>query len=258
MKHLPRLAIILLLSLLTGCAPRVQQNTISQDIEWQSETPSSITARIKNSSEQIEILSAFFSLNMNPPPANMMSSMSGIFTIDNRSSKPKVRIRAFHLFGSTLFDMVSTDVTRIYVPRKNTVYIGTKESDQEQAKGPQTIFANMMLDPNDLIINEAKPFQITDEFITIYLNEGWMKIDKKSGLITTRHKDDLDITYNDYTLFNEATYIPTKIFITATDGSFKASCTLSKISIPESLPEAYFDLAEYQPTAVKQLHELKN
>lgn len=258
MKQLPYLAIIILISLFTGCTPQVQQNTISQDIDWQSETPASITARIKNSSEQIEILSAFFSLNMDPPPANMMSSMSGIFTIDNRTNKPKVRIRAFHLFGSTLFDMVSTDITKIYVPRKNTVYIGMEQSEQGQAKGPQTIFSNMMLDPSDLIIDEDQPFQITDEFITIYLKEGWMKIDKKSGLITSRHKEDLDITYNDYNLFNDATYIPTKIIITASDGSFKARCSLSKISIPESLPESYFDLAEYQPAAVKKLHELQN
>ncbi len=254
-KHL---ILMTLLCVLSACTShRVEVQSIKPDIDWNQETPASIKARIASSAQQLKILSAFFSLSMNPPPKNMMSSISGVITIDNRLAQPKVRIRAFHLFGSTLFDMVNTDITKIYVPRKNTMYIDTKQEQTRDNRGPQTIFANMMLEPAGIIIKDGQGLTISNDAVILYLEDGWLVLDKKSGLITSRHKGDLDITYSAYRQLADKTLIPTEISITTPDDSFAANCTLSQVTTLESLPETFFDLAEYKPETIKDLQEMQ-
>ena len=254
-KHL--LLLVFSITLLTNCTHKqTQGNYTNQTINWSEETPESIKTRISSSARHIEILSAFFNLTMNPPPEKMLSAMSGVITIDHRRPQPKVRIRAFHLFGSTLFDMVNTDITRIYVPHTNIMYVGGKSEQKQSVKGPQTIFANMMLDATSLVLQPGKSLQINTDSVTLYLQNGWLTLDKKTGLITTRHKEDLDIHYKNYTTFAN-TVIPTTIAIQTVDGSFTATCTLSKISRPRKLPENYFSLAEYQPETVMDLKDLQ-
>ncbi len=248
--------ILFILLCLAGCAshqPHV--DLLNKHIDWSQETPDSVKARIVQSAQGIKILSAFFSLSMNPPPEKMMSSLSGVITIDSRNLKPKVRIQAFHLFGSTLFDMVNTDVTKIYVPRKNTMYISQKDDKKTDDKGPQTIFANMMLEPSSLILTKQK-LEITKESIILRLQDGWLVLNPQNGLITSRHKDDIDINYAAYTTLANGSLLPTTINIATTDGSFKAKCTLSKISLPESLPEDFFKLNEYKPKDVVGMEKL--
>lgn len=258
MKIQQTLLMLLLFVLVSSCSPQ-QTEVLSfrQDIDWHKETPASIKGRISSSAPQIAILSAFFSLNMNPPPANMMSSLSGVITIDTRMQQPRVRILALHVFGSTLFDMVNTDTTKIYVPRKKTLYVGTKEDQDQNTKGPQTIFAHMMLEPTDLVLDQDKPLHIGTDVVTLYLEDGWLTLDKQSGLITGRHKDDLDIGYAAYMELENKARIPTKISITTTGQSFTAHCTLSQVAMLESLPETFFDLAEYKPEMVKALQDLQ-
>ncbi len=249
--------LLLLIFSIPACAPKqTDDESFNQNINWSEETPESIKRRISVSASEIAILSAFFNLTMSPPPANMMSSMSGIITIDNRAARPKVRIRAFHLFGSTLFDMVNTDITKIYVPRKNTMYIG-KQQEEESQKGPQTVFANMMLEPGSLVTKEDKALEIGEDAVILYLEDGWIALDKQSGLITTRHKAELDITYSGYRQLADTTLIPTRISITTTDGSYRAKCTLSQLANPQSLPSSFFDLAEYKPETIKNLQDLQ-
>lgn len=258
MKIQKTILVLLLTALVSSCGPRQSEvHPFNQNINWQQETPASIKARIVSSAHQIAILSAFFSLNMNPPPANMMSSLSGVITIDNRLEQPRVRILALHVFGSTLFDMVNTDTTRIYVPRKKTLYIGTRQDQNLDKKGPQTIFANMMLEPAGLVLDQGKPLHIGAAAVTLYLEDGWITLDKQSGLITGRHKTDLDIGYADYMELDNKTLLPTKISITTPDQSFVAHCTLSQVATLESLPDTFFDLAEYKPETIKELQDLQ-
>lgn len=248
--------ILLSLTCLAGCAAYQAPTNKPpiHSIDWLQETPQSVLERVQIEADNIKILSAFFNLSMNPPPQRMMSSMSGVITIDTRDQQPKVRIQAFHLFGSILFDMVSTGSTQIYVPRKNTMYVGTKQ--EKKSKGPQTIFANMMLDPSHLIIADKSRLEMQTESVLLYLQDGWLKLDKQTGLITTRHKDDLIITYSAYAEIGGESFIPTKIRIETTDGQFTASCSLSNISTPENLPQTFFELSEYTPKEIKPLEEL--
>lgn len=249
--------ILILILLIAGCAPKQPETpSVNEHIDWSQETPESVKARISHSAQNIEILSAFFSLSMSPPPDKMMSSMSGVITIDSRDGQAKVRIQAFHLFGSTLFDMVNTDVTKIYVPRQNTMYISEAEQQETASNGPQTIFANMMLKPSDLVLT-GQNLEVNEKEVTLYVEDGWLKLDPLSGLITIRHKDTMDISYAAYTTLSNGSLLPTKINIASTDGSFKASCSLTKISLPESLPETFFELAEYKPKATKKLKDLE-
>jgi hypothetical protein len=243
---------------ITGCTPAQNRHDLfNQQINWAEETPASVKTRICSAAQNLEILSAFFSLNMNPPPEKMMSSLSGVITIDSRTPEPRVRIQAFHLFGATLFDMVNADgKTKIYVPRKDTMYIGTREKEQPDTRGPQTIFANMMLEPTELIIQKNRTLEINTASVKLYLQDGWISLDPQSGLITTRHKNDLEITYTNYTKPADNILIPTTINITTDNGSFTATCTLTQIATPESLPETYFNLTEYKPEFIKKLKDL--
>jgi hypothetical protein len=252
--------LLLLISVIitAGCTPQPSHKDIPVQLtNWEQETPESVLARIQTSASQITILSAFFNLSMNPPPDKMMSSLSGVITIDNRSTQPKVRIQAFHLFGSTLFDMVNSDITKIYVPRKKTMYIGKNTEENQQKKGPQTIFSNMMLDAPHLEIRNNSPLHINSNGIILELKDGWLDLNPQNGLVRARHKNNMVINYSAYTTLANGAFIPTKITITTKDDSFTARCTLKQLSLPKSLPVSFFDLKEYRPEIIKSLQDLQ-
>lgn len=256
-KQLPLL--LLSLFLFTGCTAINPDAPPAQNIDWSQESPESIKAKISSSAGELTILSAFFSLSMNPPPEKMMSSLSGVITIDSRGLTPKIRIQAFHLFGSTLFDMVQGDRVQIYVPRQKTMYIEEETGGgktEKDPRGPQAIFANMMLDPGSLILAPNQPLQIGADVVTLFLQDGWLNLDTKTGLIVSRHRDDMDIFYSAYTTVASTTVLPTRIRIETTDGSYKATCKLSKLSTPHDLPDQFFELSDYKPDHIKPLGEL--
>lgn len=255
-KHIP--IFLILLSITIGCSPKQSPEImVTKRIDWSQETGESIKQKIHASAGKLTILSAFFTLSMNPPPKKMMSSMSGVITIDHRNREPKVRIQAFHLFGSTLFDMVQTNIVKIYVPRKNTMYTGEKDTGESGIQGPQTVFANMVLDADSLVLNKDKPLHIGKNSVILYLENGWLSLDKETGLVIAKQVANMTIYYSEYTTLAEQTIIPTKISIVATDGSYKAQCTLSKLATPTSLPQGFFDLTEYRPGQIKSLAELQ-
>ncbi len=253
--------LVLIFLVLTACSfKHVPQESFRQTIDWVTETPASIKERLATATQQIEILSAFFQLNMNPPPEKMMSSMSGVITVDARESKPKIRIRAFQMFGSILFDTVTVgDETKIYVPRRKTMYVSRKAAQKvPNNKGPQAIFASMMIEPSTLAIRENMPIKISGDTVRVFLEDGWMDLAADSGLITAVHKRNVKTTYSKYTHLAGRSLIPTQISTQITDGSYRADCTLSKLSSPQTLPVDYFELAEYKPAVIKDLQELQN
>ncbi len=250
--------LLILLSIVAGCSPKQSPGRVAPGrIDWSQETAESIKQKIHASAGKLTILSAFFSLSMNPPPKKMMSSMSGVITIDHRYGEAKIRIQAFHLFGSTLFDMVQTNIVKIYVPRKNTMYTGEKDTGESGIQGPQAVFANMVLDADSLILRKDKPLHIGKDSVILYLENGWLSLDKETGLVIAKRVDNMTIYYSEYTPLAEQTVIPTRISIVATDGSYKAKCTLSKLATPTSLPKGFFDLTEYRPEQIKSLADLQ-
>ena len=253
--------LILIFLVLTVCSfKHVPRESFRQTIDWATETPASIKERLAAATQQIDTLSAFFQLNMSPPPEKMMSSMSGVITVDARESKPKIRIRAFQMFGSTLFDMVTVgDETKIYIPRRKTMYVSRKAAQKvPNNKGPQAIFAGMMIKPSTLAIRENMPIKISGDRVRVFLEDGWMNLAADSGLITAVHKRNVKTTYSKYTHLAGKTLVPTQISTQITDGSYRADCTLSKLSSPQTLPVDYFELAEYKPAVIKDLQELQN
>jgi hypothetical protein len=253
--------ISLLLLILTGCADKhVPKQSFSRNIDWSRETPATIKARVTVAARQLDIMSAFFQVNMNPPLKKMMSSMAGVITIDARKSQPKVRIRTFHLFGSILFDMALVDnEIKIYIPSKKLLYVGRRtEQKMTDNKGPQTIFANMMIDPTALAVREDKEIYITPDKVRVFLENGWFDLAADSGLIMAIHRGNLEINYSAYKELGEKTVVPTRIIMHLLDGSFRADCTLSRLSTPRELPADFFDLVEYKPVGIKDLRELEN
>lgn len=68
------ISIFLLLSL-TGCGKRpvISEQSFNRNIDWSRETAASIKERITVAARQLDIITAFFQINMNPPPKKMLS-----------------------------------------------------------------------------------------------------------------------------------------------------------------------------------------
>jgi hypothetical protein len=86
-------------------------------INWAEETPESLLKAMQDSTTSLHTFTAYFQISMDPPPARMPSSFSGILYLSKEGDNTRLRIKALHLFGTTLFDMVAQEgITKVYIP----------------------------------------------------------------------------------------------------------------------------------------------
>lgn len=253
------LLLILLLALtLTGCGrrPLPAPPAPATTINWQTATPQSLLRAMQESTQSLNTFTAYFQISMDPPPARMPSAFSGVLYLSTTGATTRLRIKAFHLFGTILFDMVSQDnTTQVYIPGKQTLYVGrTEESSQQQAQGPQQIFGSLMIDFKALHARPGSTLLINDDTVRLLLVDGEMLLDKQSGRILTLTEQDKTLTYSDYQqLAPDQPAMPTDIRLTTPQGT--ARCRLKEITLHAHLGPENFDISAYPVKETKALSE---
>ncbi len=243
---------------ISGCKNR--RLPLEQDrnlhIKWAQETPDSVLASMQKEAGSLHTFTAYFQISMDPPPARMPSSFSGILYLSKEGENTRLRIKAFHLFGSTLFDMVAQDgTTKVYIPAKQTLYVGKIDAEQpEKAQGPQEIFSSLMINFAALQAKPGSTLTITSDTVKLLLVDGDMLLDKRNGHILSITDKDKEIHYSAYQqLAPHQPAMPTDIQLTTSQG--KARCQLKEITLYDSLGQENFDLSTYQVKVVKELSE---
>ncbi len=243
---------------LSACKTRRLPFDQSPDIHinWVKETPESLLASMQNRADILNTFTAYFQISMDPPPAKMPSSFSGILYLSKNGEKTRLRIKAFHLFGTILFDMVAQEgTTKVYIPSKQTLYVGSMDKKQhEQAQGPQEIFSSLMVDFANLHVMPGSSLSIRSDKVKVLLVDGEMWLDKRTGQILSLKDKDKTITYSDYQkLSPDQPAVPTDIQLATEQG--KARCQLKEITIYETMGQENFDLSSYQVNETKALSE---
>ncbi|MEN8257183.1 MAG: hypothetical protein ABFS09_04910 [Thermodesulfobacteriota bacterium] len=252
------IALSLLLLITAGCKTRrfPTEQAPELHINWARETPESLLKSMRHRAQGLATFTAYFQINMDPPPAKMPSSFSGIIYLSKDGENTRLRIKAFHLFGATLFDMVAQEgVTKVYIPSKQTLYVGkTDKKQQEAAQGPQEIFSSLMINFNDLKILPGSSLIIGKDTVKLPLIDGEMRFDKKTGHILSLIEPDKKTIYSDYQkLAPNYPAMPTDIQLTSSLG--KARCRLKEITIYQTMGQENFDLSSYQVKKIKALSE---
>lgn len=168
---------------ISGCKNRrfPSKEAPTLHINWAQETPESLLESMGNRAKGLDTFTAYFQINMDPPPKKMSSSFSGIIYLSKDGENTRLRIKAFHLFGTTLFDMVAQEgVTKVYIPSKQTLYVGKIDKKQQQeAQGPQEIFSSLMINFNDLKAMPGASLKIENDTVMLPLVGGEIYFDKK-------------------------------------------------------------------------------
>ncbi len=252
------LTLILFLLGIAGCKSRRlhQKDAPALHINWAKETPETLLKNMQESSGGLDTFTAYFQINMDPPPKKMPSSFSGILYLSKDGENTRLRIKAFHLFGTTLFDMVSQGgITKVYIPSKQTLYVGKiedKQNDEEQ--GPRQIFSSLMINFNDLKAHPASTLKIGEDTVTLPLVNGEMLLDKGTGHILSLTEPDKTTSYSAYQkLAPNFPAIPTDIRLTSSLG--KARCQLKEVTIYKTMGQENFDISSYEVKEIKALSE---
>lgn len=252
------IALFLLLFGNSGCISRrlPAEDSPQPEINWAQETPESLLATMQNRASGLNTFTAYFQISMDPPPAKMPSSFSGILYISKEAENTRLRIKAFHLFGTILFDMVAQDgTTKVFIPSRHTLYVGTTNQEQQkEAQGPQEIFSSLMINFSDLKARPGSSLSIDKKRVKLPLLAGEIWFDKKKGHIISVTQKGKEIVYSDYQKM-AANYpaMPTDIRLTTSLG--KARCQLKEITLYKTMTDENFDLSHYQVEKVKELSE---
>jgi hypothetical protein len=225
-------------------------------INWAEETPESLLKAMQDSTTSLHTFTAYFQISMDPPPARMPSSFSGILYLSKEGDNTRLRIKALHLFGTTLFDMVAQEgITKVYIPAKQTLYVGKVDKEQqEQAQGPQQIFSSLMINFAALHARPDSRLKIERDKVRLLLVDGEMWLDKGTGHILSLAEKDKTILYSHYQqLVADQPAMPTDIQLTTPQG--KARCQLKEITLHDTLGKENFDLSSYQAKEIKELSE---
>lgn len=253
------ITVALLLLSTSGCKTRPfpTDQEPALHFNWAQETPESLLASIQSQANTLNNFTAFFQISMDPPPAKMPSSFSGILYISKEGGNTRLRIKAFHLFGTTLFDMVTQDgITKVYIPGKHTLYVGKIDEEQQrhQGQGPQEIFSSLMINFAELVANPEKNLSIEQGIVKVPLVNGELVLDKKNGHILSLTEKEKRITYNAYQkLAPNQPAMPTDINLTSPHGN--ARCQLKEITLYKTMGQEHFDLSKYLVKEIKALSD---
>lgn len=242
----------------SGCKNRPFPTSPSPDlhINWAKETPESLLTSMQKQANILNNFTAYFQISMDPPPKKMPSSFSGILYLSKEGENTRLRIKAFHLFGTTLFDMVAQEgTTKVYIPSKKTLFVGKIEKEmQEQAQGPQQIFSSLMINFASLSSRPGSRLSFAEDRVKLPLVDGELWLDKRTGHILSLTEKDKKIIYSGYqNLAPNQPAMPTDIQLTTPQG--KARCQLKEITIYDTLGPENFDLSSYQVQEIKELAE---
>ncbi len=243
---------------LSGCKTRrtPTDQELALHINWAQETPESLLASMQTQANTLNNFTAYFQISMDPPPAKMPSSFSGILYLSKEGDNFRLRIKAFHLFGTTLFDMVSKEgTTKVYIPSKQTIYVGKiTAQQQEEAQGPQKIFSSLMINFAALQTSPKSRLSFEKDRVKLPLMSGELWLDKRTGHILSLIENEKTINYSQYQqLAPNQPAMPTDIHLTTPHG--KARCQLKEITLYETMGQEHFDLSTYQVKEIKELAE---
>ncbi|PLX49267.1 MAG: hypothetical protein C0613_07855 [Desulfobulbaceae bacterium] len=248
--------LLLTLSSLSGCAarrppaepqPRLQLN-------WERETPQSLLASLQTKTEALNAFTAYFQISMDPPPKGMPSSFSGVLYLHKEATRTSLRIKAFHMFGTTLFDMVAQDgTTRLYIPSQRTLYVGRMDQNaQDGNQGPQAVFSAMLIDFSRLNARPHSTLTIGRHHVKLPLEGGEIWLDKETGHIVSLSRGDKTISYGNYQELQAGKpAMPTEINLTTATG--KARCLLKEVTLQDKMAPSNFDISHYQVKETKPL-----
>lgn len=258
----PAIAIALVAALLAmpGCTAKMPPRQLEPQgaiINWEKETPAGVLSRLREEGLRLANLTAFFSLSLNPPPPRQLSHLSGILYLSQSPDGQAVRIKALRPFGRTLFDMVHKEGrTNIYVPARKTMYQGTAGAEPAGDSGMGQVFAALMINATSLTPSPNAALTIRNGEVILPLVDGELRLDRGTGLIRTVRRRRQEVHYERYQDLTGHPPMPSRIRVTALDGSRTAICTLKDINLPETLTGA-FDLSFYKPEHIRKLNELE-
>jgi hypothetical protein len=250
--------LLLLAFLVSSCAVVERPHPPeAPELLWEGKTPAQVLDHLRRDNEKISDMTAAFSLSVDPPPEGQPSHIKGVMFYARGSEGPCVRIKGLGLFGFILFDLVQKeDEIQIYVPSQQTLFKGRIT----QEKGPKNVwgdlFKTMFSDFSGASVSGKTSLAFNDEMVIVPLENGEIRIERKSGLIRQWHHRENIVIYDHYDQKPGGPPVPTHITLSSKDGSRHAVCRLSQINVNSNLTDV-FDLSGYEPKNVRDLNKLE-
>jgi len=211
---------------------------------------------MQSDQQKIKNLTAAFFLSLDPPPKGQPSHMHGIMFFARRPKDLLVRIKMQGPFGSLLFDMVRKGKeVQIYIPSRRTLYRGLTNKQKKTGNAWGEILSSMFADFSSMALSSSYELSFKKDMLILPLLNGELWIDRKRALIREWHHGGRIITYDRYESQPDLPSIPTLIRLKTTDGSKRAECRLSQVSVNSNLDHV-FDLSSHEPQFVRDIKEL--
>lgn len=222
-------------------------------IRWEEKTAAAVFSDLVRKQQQIRNFTAAFSITMTPPPKGRPAHLQGVMVFEKTATGPVVRIQGMGPFGRTAFDMVRRENrVEIYIPGKKTLYHGPVPT-RPDAWG--SLFSGMFTDLSETAVRENSRLKVESDAVRLDLTDGFLLLDKQTGLLKRYHRKDGILTYDSYLRQTDAPSIPGHIRLEKTDGSLRAECRLDQIRINTD-PGNAFDLTHYAPVFIRDINEL--
>jgi len=251
-------SLLLLASLGSSCAVVERPHPPEEpELLWEGKTPAQVLLHLRKDNEKITDLTAAFSLSVDPPPEGQPSHIKGVMFYARRPEGPCVRIKGLGLFGFILFDLVQKeDEIQLYVPSQQTLFLGRTSPGKRPKNVWGDLFKTMFSDFSGANVSGETALAFHEDMVIVPLEEGEIRIERKSGLMRQWHHRDKIVMYDRYDQTPGGPPVPTHITLTNKDGSRHAVCRLSQINVNSNLIDV-FDLSGYEPKNIQDLNELK-
>ncbi len=261
-RHAPLATLIVLILFVAACAPR--QEPPALDItgpDIAGKTPSQALEAMRQGREELRGLSAYFELNITPPPERGFSSLRGALLMDMAADTPQARITAFGPIGSTLFDMVrSDDAVQVYVPSQNTLYEGRLDGESAQPgderNSMDVVFSTVLRDPLAMEADDSSAITREDGLWRIPLRGGALFVDRETGLVTAFEDVDVRMEFERYIQPAGGPPMPSRIHMQSWTRELAATFRLEEVEANPVLTGA-FDLSGYEPEQTRPIEELE-
>jgi len=250
--------LVLLCAMLGSCAlfePR--EPTTETPPPWDALTPREVLADLDRAQAEIQSLAGGFSIAVDPAPPGRPSNLHGVFFVDRRLDKPRIRVKALGAFGRTLFDLVRDGGRiEIYIPHQKTLYQGRIR----ETRGGQNPWMQAMSEAftpfSEAEIRPRGSLEIAEDEVILPLKDGLLAMDRRSGLVRRWHRSDVTVIYEQYLIEEELPPLPMVIRVEMPGERLLAMCTLSQVSVNPDLTGA-FDLSGYEPERIRSLEDLR-
>ncbi len=223
---------------------------------WDRLTPQELLSSLKRTQEQIRSLAGGFSISVDPAPPGQPSNLQGVFFVDRRSGDPRIRVKALGAFGRTLFDLVREGHRiEIYVPHQKSLYRGRIQ----ETAGPRNPWMEALSEAftpfSEARIRAGGSLEIREDEVILPLEDGFLVMDRYSGLVGRWHRGNAVVTYEQYQRQEALPALPTVIRAEMPGEPLRAVCAISQVSINPDL-ESAFDLSGYKPDRIRPLEDL--